>query len=328
MIDAMATGPTAEELLTRADELVRVGRPADASALIVQAAEIYAADGRTADQARCLALAAGAARMGGALSAAQANAMASIRTVATGSMAAVQAAAELAATLVAAGRPGEAVARYSEALDRLQTTDRPEPAAEAVLFRKRALARILADEVEQAIADLEAAAEGFAAADLARAERAVLVEAATLATQRSTASRGRRLRDHARIAAARADDAEAAVDLDLLDAAVAVNRGDTDGALRLTLQARQRSLDAVSTIKYVSASFALSELHDLRGEREGAYEALSTAWATLSDLMGSDAARSIVEPRLEALVERWGPDEFWTVRKRYEARRRAELGLV
>ena len=190
------------------------------------------------------------------------------------------------------------------------------------------LAHALAARPDEALDDLQAAAEQFAAAGLPRAERAVLVEAATLATERSTPQRGARLRAWARTAAARAGDQEAEVDLDLLDAALAVTGEDLDRALSLTWRARQRALDGVAPVKYLSAAIALAELHDLRGEHGSAYEALSTAWATLADLMGSETARAVVQPRLQLLVDRWGVEEFTAVKKRYEARRRAQLGLA
>jgi hypothetical protein len=78
-------------------------------------------------------------------------------------------------------------------------------------------------------------------------------------------------------------------------------------------------------VKYLSAAIALADLHNLQQDREGAYAALSTAWATLGDLMEPDAARTVVQPRLQFLVDEWGVDEFRAVKVRYETRRRAEL---
>ena len=94
----------------------------------------------------------------------------------------------------------------------------------------------------------------------------------------------------------------------------------------LTLQARQRALEGSVPIKYLAASVALSDLRDLRGEREDAYEALSTGWATLVDLMGDDAARAVVQPRLQRLVQRWGVPQFRAVKTGYEQRHRREVG--
>lgn len=317
----------AEQLLTEADHLVRTGRLVAAAALIRQAAQVYAAQGRADDESRCLVLAATAARLGGALSAAQADAETARRNPSTDPATAVQAVAELAESLLAAGRPVQAIGEYTAAIEQWRDTGGSEPGVVAVLLHKRGLAHALADQADEAIDDLEVAAEHFAAAGLPRAERAVLVEAATLATERSTPQRGARLRAWARTAAAKAGDHEAQVDLDLLEAALAVTRRDLDGALTLTERARQRALDGVAPVKYLGAAIALSELHDLRGEHGSAYGVLSTAWATLADLMGSAAARAVVQPRLQLLVDRWGVEEFTAVKARYEARRRAELGL-
>jgi hypothetical protein len=164
--------------------MVRLGKLAEASGLIEQAAQIYSAECQVDDQSRCLALAATAARMAGAVSAAHADAVESCGIASPGSATAVQAAAEVAESLVAAGNPIDAINGYTRALEQLHASCAPQPAVEAVLLRKRGLAQALADMPDDAIADLEAAAVAFRAADQPRARRAVLVEVATLATER------------------------------------------------------------------------------------------------------------------------------------------------
>ena len=236
----------------------------------------------------------------------------------------MHATAELAESLVAAGRPAAAAEEYTSALERLSEPP-ADPLVRAVLLRKRGLAYALADRPDAAVDDLDAAARLFADGGLPRARRAVLVEAATLASERPTPERGAWHRRRARAAAAEAADYDALADLDLLDARQAVARGDLESAIGLTVRARQRALDGVSAVKYLSAAIALADLHNLRHDREGAYEALSTAWATLGDLMGPDAGRTVVQPRLQLLVDEWGVDEFRAVKLRYETRRRAEL---
>jgi tetratricopeptide (TPR) repeat protein len=317
----------AERILRQADQLVRLGKLTEAASMIRQAAEIYAAADQTDDEARCLVLAATAARLGGAASAAQTDAAAAVRAAPAQSSAAAQAAAELAESLLAAGRPIAAIEEYTSAIDRLPSGV-TQASARAVLLRKRGLAHALADHPDVAIDDLEAAAGLFSSSGRPRACRAVLVEAATLATERATPERGSRLRQRARTAAERAADHDAQSDLDLLDARQAVTRGDLESAIELAVRARQHALDAVAAVKYLSAAIALAELHDLHGEREAAYEALSTAWATLGDLMGSDAARTVIQPRLEILLERWGAQDFRAVKAGFEARRRAGLSIL
>jgi hypothetical protein len=82
-------------------------------------------------------------------------------------------------------------------------------------------------------------------------------------------------------------------------------------ALSLIECGRQRALDGLSPINYLYTAIAQSELHDLRGERDRAYESLSTAWASLADLMGTAAARSVIQPRLQMLM-RPQPVVRWT----------------
>ncbi len=322
---------TAEDLLAQADRSVRTGQLDEAVLHIAQAAQIYAHAGLPAEETRCRVLAAQAARLAGHPDVARedvAREPVGAAPPPEETVADQRATAEIAESLVAAGRPGEAIGKYTAALELLHSSGVHESAIEAVLLRKRGLARAVAAEVEPAIRDLEAAACEFVVADQPREHRAVLVEAARLASQRSTAERGRALRERARRAALAAGDPEALVDLDLLDAALAIDRRDLDAALSLTVLARQRALDGSAPIKYLAAAVALSELHDLRGEREGAYEALWTGWATLADLLGGAEARAVVQPRLQALVQRWGVPQFHAVKSGYEQRLRREFGLA
>jgi tetratricopeptide (TPR) repeat protein len=313
-----------ERLLAEADAMVRRGRLAEAVQLIRQAAELYDADGRADDAGRCFTLAATAARLAGAPAGAVRDATQSVR-VATDQTASARAFAELAEALLAVGKPFDAVAKYGAALDLLAGSGERQPALRAALLRKRGLACALAGRPQAAVADLEAAAAGFSDAGLGRAYRAVLVETATLATERLHPLGALPLRERARAEATNAVDYEALVDLDLLDATVAITAKDLDTALACTERARQRALDGVVPVRYVFAAAALAKLRDLRGEREAAYETLSTAWATLKDLMGRDTAREIVQPRLQALVDHWGVEQFAAVKQAYERRRRAEL---
>lgn len=318
---------TAEDLLVQADRCVRTGQLDEAVLHIAQAAQIYADAGLTAEEARCRALAAAAARMAGNPDAPREPAGVLLPgPVGADEGGDLQATAEIAESLLAAEQLEEAIEKYSAALELLHGSGVHESAIEAVLLRKRGLARAQADQVESAIHDLQAAACEFVVADQPREHRAVLVEAATLATERSTAERGQLLRERARRTADQAQDSDALVDLDLLEAALAIDRRDLDAALDLTVQARQRALDASVPLKYLAAAVALSDLHDLRGEREDAYEALTTGWETLEDLVGGDAARVVVQPRLQRLVQRWGAPQFRAVQTGYEQRRRRELG--
>jgi hypothetical protein len=57
------------------------------------------------------------------------------------------------------------------------------------------------------------------------------------------------------------------------------------------------------------------------GDRREAYASLTKGWATLSDLLGRDAARASFEPALLDLKNRWGDEAFAAVKAEYEASR-------
>jgi hypothetical protein len=59
-----------------------------------------------------------------------------------------------------------------------------------------------------------------------------------------------------------------------------------------------------------------------RGDRLSAYEALVVGWVTISDLMGREVARSMFEPKLLELRDRWGIEIFKDIKSSYEAKRR------
>jgi hypothetical protein len=76
----------------------------------------------------------------------------------------------------------------------------------------------------------------------------------------------------------------------------------------------------------MTAAIAIAELADSEGDRATAYESLAKAWVTLSDVLGGEAAKAAIQPKLQALQNKWGNDAFASVRSAYEARRRSELG--
>jgi hypothetical protein len=67
----------------------------------------------------------------------------------------------------------------------------------------------------------------------------------------------------------------------------------------------------------------MADLSEVAGDEAGAYAALATGWATVSDVLGPEAARLAYEPRLRALRERLGSERFDDVKRSYEARSRA-----
>ncbi len=99
--------------------------------------------------------------------------------------------------------------------------------------------------------------------------------------------------------------------------------GRPDDAARAAVAAREHARAAVAPVPYFAAGVELAEIHDVRGERAPAYAVLAATWVTLGDLLGRDVARSWVEPCLSALRTRWGEADFDSVRREYEASRRA-----
>lgn len=105
----------------------------------------------------------------------------------------------------------------------------------------------------------------------------------------------------------------------------AIGRQDWAGARELALGARDAALQAVAPLSYFAAAAALSQACQNLGQDEPAYAALTTAWATLADLLGAAIAQSWVAPLLHALRWQWGEQRFARVRSRYESQRRAQL---
>jgi hypothetical protein len=100
--------------------------------------------------------------------------------------------------------------------------------------------------------------------------------------------------------------------------------GNAAKARDLATDARTSALEAVAPVPYFAASVEQSQALDALGDRAGAYTALTSAWGSLSDLLGREIAQSWVEPCLLALRLRWGDGEFVAVKAAHDARRRAE----
>jgi tetratricopeptide (TPR) repeat protein len=102
-------------------------------------------------------------------------------------------------------------------------------------------------------------------------------------------------------------------------------RSDGDGPLaRATAtDARASARSAVAPVPYFAAAVEQCEALDMLGDRPGAYEALTSAWGSLSDLLGAEVAKSWVEPCLLALKLRWGEAGFDAVKAAHDAGRKA-----
>jgi tetratricopeptide (TPR) repeat protein len=323
----MAASPPPSRPSSPADDLVRQGtalasqgRLSDAARLYGQAAGVHRRHHRPEDEARCLTLAAQSLRLDGDLHGARVLIGRARLIVRSGGPAAIAAATEKAEVDAAHGDLEGAALALDEAI-RWR-----EPDASADLLRRRALVEIGLGRAADADRDLAEAASRLEAAGDEPGARRVLVERATAlhnlragpeAVAALAEARGRAdaAGDHARLG-----------ELDLLEAAIAVDERRIEDADALTRRARQHALDGMEPVLYVGASVALSELAEARGDPVAAYEALAVGWATLGDLLGRDGATTVFRPRMQALEARLGPASFAEARAAYEARRRARLG--
>lgn len=92
---------------------------------------------------------------------------------------------------------------------------------------------------------------------------------------------------------------------------VAGQRPEALADLEVAERAARRAEDASA---YAAARLATARLHEEADERESAYLALATGWATLRAALGPEAARQTFEPAMAELLQRWGPEEFERVR--------------
>jgi hypothetical protein len=314
-VDALA-----KALTEHADVLVRAGQLDRARAELDEAAAIHRAKGRVYDEARCTHLAATLARLTGDLDGAQQRAEHALKLAEPGTPIAVSALTEL-AEIASARRDGATAAElYGKALEQGRTAGLI-PSAQSALLRKRAGALSTVSRFTEAAADLASARQLLLEAhDDATALRTA-IELATALQYAGDGLRSEQVQREAMEQARATSDHHALADLFLLEAARKVAARDVDGALAAARSARAESLEAVAPVSYISAALAISELANSRADHLGAYETLASGWATLSDVMGREAAKEVFEPKLRALREQWGADEFARVKQAYELQR-------
>jgi tetratricopeptide (TPR) repeat protein len=327
----MAASPPGPGAVTPAEHLVRRGTQAAAQGRLLEAADAYrqAADlhrkGRRApDEARTLLLLAQCRRLAGDVEGAAGAANRARRVGSDDTSLSVAAAAEMAEIELARGNPSAAVARLDEALEQLGDEGGRTSAA---LHRRRAMVRTVMGDPTGADRDFVAAARQFAAAGEDKAARTVQVERATALHSSQDATWTTALAE-ARAVAEDASDRALSGELDLLEVAGALDRGDVERAGECATSARDHALAVRSPMIYIGATSALATLADRRGDRVDAYRVLATGWATLGDLLGDEQAAQVFRPRLQELETSWGAEEFAAIRAEYEDTRRRELGLA
>ena len=305
-----------ETLMRAALPLIANGEWARAAESLERAASLHKAAGRSMDEARCLQLAATLQRMSG-------DAGASRRLGERARAAApedlpllVANLAERATAEAALGRHEQAVEGFGACLDKAVEGGLG-PNGRIALLRWRAASLIAMGSLAAADADF-ATACGLADPRIAGFLR---TEQAALLLDAGHAAAAARV-----LPSADQPDAQLRAEILVQRARLARFADDHAGAAAHATAARAAALEAVAPVPYFAASVELAQAMDGQDRREKAYAALTTAWGSLSDLLGCDVARSWVEPCLFALRLRWGDAGFAAVKNRHDARRRAELG--
>lgn len=350
-----------DELVARANDLVRQGRIGEARAELDEAAALHRSTGHGVDEARCTQFAATLSRLDGDLDGAKARCLRVLTLCAATGPVAVAAHAELGEIALAEGSAAEAAAAFGAALNAAGVREDPDTAgardpdaaaafgvvrdlecarnpddvaaletgadraaACGALLRKRAVAYTAVERYPDAVHDLEAAHDLLVrAGDQGGAVR-VLVETATALRHVGRNADAERVVERAETVAMRTADHAALADLHLLRASRALDLGGAAEAIRSAQTARHEALAANAPTSYISAAHTIAQLAELAGDRQAAYAALATGWATLGDLLGGDIARMSFAPKLGELRERWGAAAFADVKRSYEARRHHE----
>lgn len=310
-------GAVTDALVAHAERLAVEGRFAEAVTALDEAASLHGDDDLAAT---CTHWAATLSRAAGDLAGADERGRRARRLAAPGSGEALAAATELAEVELRRGHPAQAAEWLTTGLTE---TVELAPGARGALLRRRATARAgfgrLADAADDAAVASRLLTEAGAPLD-AMAAGLEEVSARWQAGQRELArTRLAEVRSAGEIESAPAVLADVAV----LEAAMALDEGDADGALEAAHRAKDLARAAVAPLTYLSAAVTISDLEDQRGNRLEAYRTLATAWATLADLVGRDPAAEAVTPRLEALRDRWGAATFAEVKAAHDEQRRA-----
>jgi tetratricopeptide (TPR) repeat protein len=235
---------------------------------------------------------------------------------------AVSISAESAEIAFSAGRYQEAIEAWTIALDRARESGLKEEGMSAIL-RRRAAVYVADRQMERAKADFDEAHQMLESAGANEAADFVLIDQAQLLSRVNQWDETERIvaRLETKLAGKEVSP-HLLAEILVLRAKIARARGNAPEALDYALRSRQAALEAVAPVTYFAASVEVAESHQAQNDFTDAYGTLTTAWATLSDVLGRDTARSWVEPCLLACQIRWGEEVFEKAKNEYEARRR------
>ncbi len=305
---------TVDTLLQSALSRVSSGDFGQAASLAEEAASLHGQAGRTLDQALCLQLAAALRLAAGDSESCRALSEHAAQVAPESLPVAVASLAVQGEAAAAQGRYRQAAEIFTASLQNTSAAGLP-TSSRIALLRRRGACRIAAGEYTAADSDFAQAS------DLASPRIA-----AFLRTEQS-----RLLLDAGEAEAAAGvlpepdlSDLQLLAEVEAQKARLARVAGDFEGIRLHAIAARYAALRAVAPVPYFTAGVELAEALDLLGRRSEAYATLTTTWGTLSDLLGSNVARSWVEPCLLALRLRWGDAPFNDIKQAHDAQRRAE----
>jgi tetratricopeptide (TPR) repeat protein len=312
-------------LMRAANVLIGEGQLRDAADFLESAAQLHFQAGRNYDEARCSQLAATLRRFSGDSKKSDELIQHAASIKVDDQPLAVSIAIEAAETAATEYRFDETAERWTTAVN-AATDAGLLPDGMSAILRRRAAALLKLGRLSEAEADMARAFELACSAHGEQAAVFLLIEQASqlwdagqCAAAEATAARIEGIVERA------SGNAHLKAELLLLRARFAKSQKDFKATESYARQARSLALQAVAPVSYFSASVQLAEVLQDQDECPQAYGALTTAWATLSDLLGNDVARSWVEPCLLGYQIRWGKDRFEEAKSAYEARRRFEL---
>lgn len=317
-------GNPVDRLLQSALAWVSGGDFARAAILAEEAATLHGQAGRTADQALTLQLAAALKWAAGDTESSRVLSLRAARIAPENLPITVASLASQAEAAAAQGHYRRAADIFGASLENARAARLP-PSSQIALLRRRGACQI-------ADGDYAAADTDFAAAtDLASPRIAAFLrtEQARLLLDAGQADAAARVLPEPDLPEPGLSDPQLLAEIEAQKARLARATGDVEAMRQHASAARSAALVAVAPVPYFTASVELAEAFDLLGRRTEAYTIMTTAWATLSDLLGSNLARSWIEPCLIALQLRWGDAQFSAVKQAHDARRRAdrEAGL-
>jgi hypothetical protein len=305
----------AEALMRAALPLMASGAWGAAAESLEKAAALHENAGRGSEAARCLQAAATLSRASGDTEAAKTLARRAAAAAPTNLPLAIASLAEQAQAAAGAGEFKEASAGFAAALAAAEHAGL-DANTRIALLRGREAAHIALNELEAAEADTVAACAlaDTRTAGFLRTEQARLLldaghpaEAARVLPTPPTA------------------DAQLRAEILVEQARLARIARNAVHARDLAVEGRASALEGVAPVPYFAASVEQSQALDALGDRAGAYAALTSAWGSISDLLGREVASSWVEPCLLALRLRWGDAAFAAIKAAHDARRRAAL---